>query len=179
MTVPFPSPTNPAPDRREVLLGYLAFFRSVVTGKLAGLPDDVLRTSVLPSGWSPLELVHHLAHVEHRWLEWGFLGDQVDDPWADHVDGRWQVAAEDTADDVVRRLAEQAERSDTIVRAHELDEVGAPGARWDGAAPATLERVLLHLVQEYARHAGHLDVVRELIDGSTGEEQPAAGPDQR
>ena len=166
----FPSPSDPAADRREVLLGYLAFFRSVTTGKLAGLPDDVLRTSVLPSGWSPLELVHHLTHVERRWLEWGFEGRAVTDPWADHVDGRWHLPAEDTAADVVRRLAEQAARSEAIVRSHDLDEVGAPGERWDGAPPATLERVLLHLVQEHARHAGHLDVVRELIDGSTGEE---------
>jgi len=52
---------------------------------------------------------------------------------------------------------------------HDLAEVGAPGERWEGAPPATLERVLLRLVQEYARHAGHLDVVRELIDGRTGE----------
>lgn len=168
--LPFPSPTDPVPDRREVLLGYLAFFRSVVTGKLADLPDEVLRTSVLPSGWSPLELVHHLTHVEHRWLEWGFEGRVVADPWADQVDGRWHVTAEDTAAGVVRRLAEQAARSEAIVRAHDLDELGAPGERWDGAPPATLERVLLHLVQEHARHAGHLDVVRELIDGSTGED---------
>ena len=56
-----------------------------------------------------------------------------------------------------------------IARRHDLDEIGAPGERWDGAPPATLERCLLHLVQEYARHLGHLDVVRELLDGRTGE----------
>ena len=168
--MPFPSPTDPEPDRREVLLGYLAFFRSVVTGKVAGLPDDVVRASVLASGWSPLELVHHLVHVEHRWLVWGFEGQPVAEPWADQVDGRWRDPADETIEGVLARLAEQAAHSDALVRAHDLDEVGAPGERWDGAPPATLERVLLHLVQEYARHAGHLDVVRELIDGSTGEE---------
>jgi hypothetical protein len=47
--------------------------------------------------------------------------------------------------------------------------VGQPGDRWDGADPATLERILFHLVQEYARHVGHLDIVRELIDGEVGE----------
>ncbi|MGI8993340.1 MAG: DUF664 domain-containing protein [Nocardioidaceae bacterium] len=47
--------------------------------------------------------------------------------------------------------------------------MGRPGERWDGAEPATLERVLFHLLQEYARHVGHLDIVRELIDGATGE----------
>ncbi len=97
MGVAFPSPTDPAADRREVLLGYLAFFRSVTTGKLAGLPDDVLRTSVLPSGWSPLELVDHLTHVERRWLEWGFEGQAVTDPWADTRRMRWHLAEEHRA----------------------------------------------------------------------------------
>jgi hypothetical protein len=50
-----------------------------------------------------------------------------------------------------------------------LSEVGKPGPRWDGAEPATLERILFHLLQEYARHAGHLDIVRELADGRVGE----------
>jgi hypothetical protein len=56
-----------------------------------------------------------------------------------------------------------------VVERHALTDVGQPGERWDGAPPATLERVLLHLLQEYARHAGHLDVLRELVDGTTGE----------
>ena len=54
-----------------------------------------------------------------------------------------------------------------IVSAHDLDAVGAPSARWDGADPPTLERVLLHVFQEYARHAGHLDVAVELAGGAT------------
>jgi len=56
-----------------------------------------------------------------------------------------------------------------VVRRHDLAEVGQPGERWDGAEPATLERILFHLLQEYARHVGHLDVVRELVDGVVGE----------
>ena len=52
---------------------------------------------------------------------------------------------------------------------HDLAETGRPGERWEGAEPATLERVLFHVLQEYARHAGHLDVVRELIHGTVGE----------
>ena len=71
--------------------------------------------------------------------------------------------------DLVRALHEQAAVSREVVEAHDLDEVGQPGERWSGAPPATLERVLLHLVQEYARHAGHLDIVRELADGHSGE----------
>ena len=65
--------------------------------------------------------------------------------------------------------ATQAARSRAIIEAHDLDEVGQPGERWDGADPATLERVLFHLLQEYARHVGHLDIVTELATGRSGE----------
>jgi hypothetical protein len=66
----------------------------------------------------------------------------------------------------VRRLLS---RRRAIITAHHLDEVGKPGERWDGADPATLERVLFHLVQEYARHLGQLDVVVELATGLSEE----------
>ena len=60
-------------------------------------------------------------------------------------------------------------RNVVVARVGDLDEPGQPGNTWNGQDPPTLERVLLHLVQEYARHAGHLDIVRELHDGVTGE----------
>ena len=69
----------------------------------------------------------------------------------------------------MQRLRDQAARSDAVVRAHDLDEIGAPSERWDGEPPAALGRILLHLLSEYARHVGHLDIVRELADGRTGE----------
>jgi uncharacterized damage-inducible protein DinB len=169
VTLPFPEPTAPYPSRAEVLLGYLAYFRSVLVAKLDGLPDTELRTSRLPSGWTPLELLTHLTHVERRWLVWGFEGEPVPDPWGDARDGRWYVAPEETLDGLLEALRAQAERTREVVLAHDLGDVGRRGERWEGADPATLERVLLHLVQEYARHIGHLDVVRELIDGTVGE----------
>ena len=89
--------------------------------------------------------------------------------WADSRDGRWFVGPDESKDGLVDELNAQAELTREIVGQHALTDVGEPGPRWDGAAPATLERVLLHLLQEYARHAGQLDVVRELIDGRVGE----------
>jgi uncharacterized damage-inducible protein DinB len=166
---PFPAPTGPAGSRAEVFLRYLDFFRSRVAIRIAALPDAELRRSRLPSGWSPLELVKHLRHVERRWLEWGFEGQDVGDPWADSRDGRWFVGPEETAATLLAGLHEQAARTRAIVTAHDLAEVGQPGERWEGAAPATLERVLFHLLQEYARHTGHLDVVTELVTGPPGE----------
>jgi uncharacterized damage-inducible protein DinB len=166
----FPSPTVPAKSRAEVHLRYLDYFRAVLVAKLEGLTDSELRSSRLPSGWTPLELLKHVTHVEVRWLEWGFEGRDVGDPWGDQREGRWHVPAQESLAELVGALKAQAARSRAVVDAHPLDEVGQPGERWDGAAPATLERVLLHLLQEYARHVGHLDVVRELIDGRVGEE---------
>lgn len=143
MAIPFPEPMTPASSRTEVFVRYLDYFRSRLSGKLDTMPPGDQRSSRLPSGWTPLELLKHLQHVERRWLEWGFEGRAFDDP--------------------------QAARSNAIIEAHDLAETGQPGERWHGAPPATLERVLFHLLQEYARHLGHLDIVAELATGEAGE----------
>jgi uncharacterized damage-inducible protein DinB len=168
--VGFPEPPAPVAGTGEVFLGYLGYFRSVLIRRLDGLTDAELRRSRLPSGWAPIELLKHLTHVERRWLEWGFEGRRdVGDPWGDQRDERWFVDGGESMAELVAALHAQAARTREIVQEHGLAEVGAPGPRWDGAAPATLERILFHLLQEYARHVGQLDVVRELIDGQTGE----------
>ena len=169
MSEPFPEATIPAASRTEVFLRYLDYFRSRVTSKLEALPAAELRRSRLPSGWTPLQLLKHLRYVELRWLEWGFDGQDVADPWGDDAGDRWYVADDETLATLLAGLRDQAERSRAIVEAHDLDDVGKPGERWDGADPATLERVLFHLVQEYARHLGQLDIVTELAIGLSEE----------
>jgi uncharacterized damage-inducible protein DinB len=169
MTMPFPSPTIPIATRAQVFTGYLDYFRSRLISKVRSLPPEALRASILPSGWTPIELLKHLRYVERRWLEWGFDGRQVTDPWGDEQDGRWYVGPQESLADLVATLQAQAATTAAIVAAHELHEIGQPGERWDGAEPASLERVLFHLVQEYARHLGQLDVVSELAGGQVGE----------
>jgi uncharacterized damage-inducible protein DinB len=169
MSLPFPEPTTAVPTRAEVFLGYLDYFRSRLGSKLGAPPASDLRTSRLPSGWTPIELLKHLTYVELRWLEWGFEGRDIGEPFADSRDGRWYVAASETLEELQASLAAQAARTRAIVESHDLAEAGQPGDRWDGADPATLERILFHLVQEYARHIGHLDIVCELANGQTGE----------
>ncbi len=164
-----PAPTDPLDSRADVFLGYLDYFRARVLTKLAELPAEQLRLSRLPSGWTPLELLKHLTFVELRWFEWGFEGRTVADPWGDRLGEHWQVAAEEDLEVLAARAAGQAARTREIVRAHDLADVGRPGPRWDGAAPPTLERVLFHVLQEYARHLGHLDIVAELAAGRVGE----------
>jgi uncharacterized damage-inducible protein DinB len=169
MTLPFPSPTIPAADRAEVFVRYLDYFRETLIAKLGELPDEELRQSRLASGWTPLELVKHLRFVELRWIEWGFRGRDVGDPWGDQRDDRWHVADDETRDDLVAALRAQGAHTAAVVTGSDLAAIGAPGPRWDGADPPPLERILFHLVQEYARHIGQLDIVVELAAGSVGE----------
>lgn len=168
MTVPFPEPTSPAASRAAVFAWYLDYFRDRVASRLRGLPAAELRRSRLPSGWTPLELVKHLTFMERRWLEWGFEGHAVPDPWGDRKDERWYVGPDETLDGLLAELDARADYSRRVIASHDLDEVGQPSDRWRGG-PATLERVLFHVMQEYARHLGHLDIVCELAGGPTGE----------
>jgi hypothetical protein len=159
----------PASSRTEVFLRYLDYFRDRVAAKIETLPPGELRRSGLPSGWTPLELVKHLRFMERRWLEWGFEGRDVGDPWADRDGDRWSVAPDETSASLLAGLREQAARSRAVIESHDLDEVGQPSGRWEGADPPTLERVLFHVLQEYARHLGHLDIVTELATGRSEE----------
>jgi uncharacterized damage-inducible protein DinB len=165
----FPEPTEAHADRGEVLVGYLDYFRARILEKVSALPADESDVGRLPSGWTPLQLLKHLTFVEHRWLEWGFEGQASPDPWGDERDGRWFMPEHENLTDLAQALEAQRQRTRAIVACHALNEPGQPGPRWDGRAPATLERVLLHLLQEYARHLGQLDIVTELAGGPTGE----------
>jgi uncharacterized damage-inducible protein DinB len=158
-------------DPAQLLAAYLDFYRDAVLRKLDGLSEGQLRTSLLPSGWTPLELLKHLAHVERRWLRWGFTGEPVSEPWGDDgPDGRWHVADDESAEDVTAFFLEQCRRSRKIVAVARLTDVASDAGRFvPPAVRPTLSRILFHLVQEYARHIGQLDVVRELIDGAVGE----------
>ena len=148
---------------------YLDYFRERIIDKVTSLPLDAMIVSVVPTDWTALELVRHLTYVEMRWLEWGFEGKSVDEPWGDHLGERWFIGADDTLDSLVEALRTRGVQSGDVVRRHDLDEPGQPGPRWNGDEPATLERILFHLVGEYARHLGHLDIYAELAEGQVGE----------
>src|SRR5262249_54016136 len=126
--------------------------------------------SRLPSGWTPLELLVHLTMMERRWFRWGFAGEQVDDPWGDWDDGRWHVPDGATTGELVARFQAQCAASRQTVAGVPLAQRARTGGRFanPGEAPA-LSWIMFHVLQEYARHAGHLDIVRELADGSVGE----------
>lgn len=153
-----------------MLLRQLSFYRATLLSKLDGLGGEQLTGSILPSGWSPLGLLKHLVFVERRWMQWGFEAEQVADPWGDHDPDSegWLVTPQDSVADLAARLGEIAARTEAVASQAELTERARLGGRFS-SDPPTLGWILAHLLQEYARHVGHLDVVRELIDGQIGE----------
>ena len=173
MTTAAHKPDRQVADPKELLLGFLDYYRSVIIRKIEDLPDAELRASRLPSGWTPLELLKHLVFMEQRWLRWGFRAEQLPDPHGDEDQaGRWHAGPRDTAADLIAALAAAGEQTRTIVAGAELTSLSATGGRFsdsDSRPRPTLAWILIYVLQEYARHAGHLDVARELIDGITGE----------
>ncbi|MET0136571.1 MAG: DinB family protein [Kibdelosporangium sp.] len=169
---PVPEPAKALSDPADLLAGYLDFYRDGVRRKFAGLSEEEARTSRLPSGWTPIGLLKHLAYVELRWLRWGFTADQVEDPWGDQplVRGEWHVDPSETVAEVLAFFEEQCARSREIVAGASLTDKAAAGGRFESEPDTpTLAWTLFHVLQEYARHLGHLDIARELADGSTGE----------
>ena len=159
-------------DPAALFAAYLRFYRETAIEKVGALDDVERRTSRLPSGWTPLEMLRHLAYMERRWMVWGFLGEDVDEPWGDHTgdpaDDRWFVPLEVDLGQVATMLRDTGARVDAILAGHRLDQVAPPGPRFEGE-PAPLSWICFHVLQEYARHVGHLDVAVELAGGPTGE----------
>ena len=154
-------PRHGAPDR-ALLLAYLDRQRGLVAWKLDGLPDEVARAVRTPSGLNVHGLVRHLEDVERSWVR-------------EHLDGQtgltygWQEGGDmpTTPDarltDLLASYAAELRRCDEVLARLDLDEVGA-------TKDHTVRWVVLHLIEEIARHVGHLDLLAELADGRTGEE---------
>jgi uncharacterized damage-inducible protein DinB len=153
---------------REMLRAYLDFHRDSLAAKCAGLSDDELRTrSVPPSGLSLLGLVRHMAEVERAWFRRVIDGQDVPLVWS----AQWDFQAAYDASGSTGAEAFEAWRAE-VAQARRI-EAAAPSHDVTGVDPRSgdeysLRRVLLHLLQEYARHNGHADLLRERIDGATG-----------
>ncbi|MFC4014018.1 DinB family protein [Nonomuraea purpurea] len=157
-------------DERTQLVGWLDMQRAIVQWKCEGLSEADAYRPVLPA--SPLMtvagLISHLRWTEHCWFEVLFLGrPAADNPQFDDVEEDLDMRVEGVPP--ARLLADyerQCAISNEIVAAHSLDDVGKhPEFR---SAGATLRWMLIHMVEETARHAGHLDTIRELLDGEKG-----------
>ncbi|GAA4670744.1 DinB family protein [Amycolatopsis dongchuanensis] len=136
-----------------MLRGFLDYLRTSIAAKVEGAPEPEVRTAAVPSGTNLLGLLNHLTFVERAM----FLGDKVTD-WQ----ATFRAAPEDSVAEVVDRYRSAVKRANEVLDG--CADLGAPvrrggpGLRW----------ALTHLIEETARHAGHADILREWIDGSTG-----------
>jgi hypothetical protein len=157
---------TPESTEREVLTTFLEFQRDALVRKCTGLTDEQLRSRPVPSsGISLIGLVRHLATVE-RWYFQAVLADDFPGSLFDHEsDAAFQDIAAATREESFRIWSTEVDVSRRITDGLELDAVGSlPSGQL-----LTLRWVLTHMIDEYARHLGHADIVREAIDGVTGE----------
>ena len=153
-------------DERTTLLGLLQRQRDLVAWKLQDAPERILRSPVTPSGMSLHGLVRHLTNVERSWLRDVFAGEHgLSYDWTkDDPEAEWRVPTDVTMAQLLADYAEESRRCDTVVAAApSLDVTSA-------SRDMSLRWILLHLVEETARHLGHIDLLREQADGRTGEE---------
>jgi uncharacterized damage-inducible protein DinB len=155
---------GPAADERTMLLGYLQRQRDLVLWKVDGLSDRDAHRVGTTSGLTIHGILDHLADVERSWVRRWFAGRRglhlggVD---ADHVQPPLDLTGA-RLKDLVNAYREETRRCDDVIAEHQLDDVEVNGDR-------TLRWVVHHLIEETSRHLGHLDLLRELADGSTGE----------
>jgi uncharacterized damage-inducible protein DinB len=157
---------------REMLTGWLDYHRATLLWKCEGLTDDQLRErAVPPSGLCLLGLVRHLAECERGWFRNGLLGEGLpplyytdEDQDADFND----VETADVAGVFATFERECAAAREAIASAPDLDMLGKKGDRRTGEQ-FSLRWIITHMIEEYARHNGHADLLRERIDGATGD----------
>ncbi|NIL41427.1 DinB family protein [Salinispora arenicola] len=156
---------------RALLTGWLDYHRDTLLHKCAGLSADQLRTaSVEPSPLSLLGLIRHMTYVERAWFRQRFAGQDVPDPFDFTTDPDAEFRVE-TADPEAELAAFRAEiaAADAAADGRDLDEEFTL-RRQDGSShQLSLRWVYLHMIEEYARHNGHADLIRERLDGVTGD----------
>jgi hypothetical protein len=165
-------PIMTSKDPKETLHGYLQEARDAVLWKLDGLSEYDIRRPMTPTGTNLLGMVKHLASIE-----FGYFGDTFDRrsgeplPWfapdAEPNADMW-ATAEESRDDIVGLYARARAHADATIEALPIDAVGK--VPWWSVShnETTLHHILVHMVAETHRHAGHADLTRELIDGSAG-----------
>jgi uncharacterized damage-inducible protein DinB len=154
---------------KESLKVSLDRHRDAVLWKLEGLGDDDLRRPMVPSGTSLLGLVKHLGSVEYGWFCETFGRDTEPLPFDENdPDSDMRARPDETTEDVLAFYGRARAAADLVI--DELD-VEDTGTAWFGET-VTMRWVLIHMVEETARHAGHIDILRELIDGMAGDHRP-------
>jgi hypothetical protein len=171
MTDLWPKDEVAVADERATLLRFLHHQRTFLARKAEGLTDEQARRATCPpSDLTILGLIRHAAEVERGWAQRSLLGREIEPIYAGSAhpdgdeDGDFHPPPDATLADALETFWEEADAADHIYRAVALEEIEQRGralysARW----------ILVHLIEEYARHCGHADLIRQAIDGQTGE----------
>lgn len=167
-----PAPHDPdtSGPERQTLVDFLEYYRTVLLRKAVGLTPAQLSARLGPSTLTIGGLLKHMGYVEHGWFRECWLGEGLIEPWsavdwAARPDWELETAADDAPAELARLYTESVERSRAaIADSHDLDAtVQYRDQAW------SLRWILVHMIEEYARHCGHADLLRESIDGRTGD----------
>lgn len=161
------------PDREKYALKhFLDYQRASVRSIVEGMDEAAWHRSVVPSGWTPAGLVQHLGDAERHWFQQVMTGTEIDLPWDEGrppYDPDAPFISDRPAAEVLAYYQEQCDRSNEVLDRTPLSAppCGSHGDPDTDEQPADLRWIVLHMIEETACHSGHLDIVRELIDGQT------------
>lgn len=148
-----------------MLRGWLTHLRASAIFKVEGLADEQLRWKPTPTANTLGGIVVHLGYAERLWLRVVFAGEAMDTPWTqDRYASTFVVPDSWSADDVVAFYRAETAAADAVLDGAASLDLPSRGEM----RPTTLRWIVTHLVEETARHVGHMDITRELLDGSTG-----------
>ncbi|MCH6162132.1 DinB family protein [Streptomyces marispadix] len=163
---------HPQADERTMLESWLDFHRATLTLKCADLDDDKLRErSVEPSAMTLLGLVQHMAEVERNWFQRIFAGQDLPPIYEEGDRDGFAVTPERGMDEAMATWQREVDRGRELTASASLDDSGQVPERYAsvmGAGTVSLRWILVHMIEEYARHNGHADLLRERIDGKSG-----------
>ena len=157
---------------KESLHAALQRHREAVLWKIDGLDDEQLRRVMMPSGTSMLGLIKHLGAVEYGWFCETFGRETEPLPFDDDdEDADLRIEPDESAQDVLAFYARACSAADKAIEETGVEELGT---LYGSGGDVSMRWVLIHMVEEVARHAGHIDILRELIDGKTGDHDRTA-----
>jgi uncharacterized damage-inducible protein DinB len=156
-------------DERALLLTMLRYTQQTAVAKVSGLSEELARATPLPTSprMSLSNVLNHLRWVERSWVNTRLFGADDDGPWTrENPDAEFDEGSVLPLDEVIRLYEEEAARTRAVFAEHDLDALMAKAT---DKSPLTARWILLHLIEETARHNGHLDILREMADGSVGD----------
>ena len=155
----------PSASEKETLEAFLDYHRQTVVLKCANLSEEELRQPMVVSGTTMLGIVKHLGYVERWWFQEVFAAKDVEFPWKEEdPDAEFRIDEHESAESVFDFYMQECDKSRAIVAEAAPDDVAG-----NSKSVRSLRWILCHMLEETSRHNGHLDILREMIDGTTGE----------